>query len=474
MRERVLRTIQNNQLFLPGQKVVVAVSGGPDSLMLLHVLGELSAKLGITLHVAHIHHGLRAESDQEAVAVKKMAIGLGLPVSVSRVNVENWRQKAGTSLQAAARQVRYGALERIAHRVGAACIATAHHRDDLVETLLLRLLSGSGLDGLKGFPIQRVLPSGLSVVRPLYDVTREEIEAYCRTYKLKPLQDPTNRKVDYLRNRVRLRLLPFLEREFGSHVRQSLARAAALLGQDSTLLTEVTSDAFARVCETAGRNSVVLNINKLHALPPALQDRVVRSALWQSGVKRPGRLHVEQVVALTIKKSPSAQLTLPDEVRAWRQYHRLCIGRPEAESEIESIEVVLPGQTCLKSVGQKIEAEIRPVQEVSLPSSDRNQACLDLDRLKMPLVVRRRKPGDRMHPLGAPGKRKVKKVLADRKVPRRQREEVPLVLSGEEIAWLGGVEIAEPFRITKDTKRVLLLRLDSIREKDDAECQRNT
>src|SRR5690554_358134 len=176
----------------------------------------MAPALNIELHVIHVNHGLRSEAAAEAQMVKKWSLQLGIPITVRRLQVKELQQKERLSPEDAARRGRYHVFLETARRVGAARIATAHHADDRVETLLMRLLTGSGVEGLKGIPCRRSLAAGIEVIRPLYDVFRQDIEAYCRRYHLHPLQDPSNYQPIYFRNRIRWQLLPFLEQEFGS------------------------------------------------------------------------------------------------------------------------------------------------------------------------------------------------------------------------------------------------------------------
>lgn len=462
MEAQVHRTISKNSLLEPGQTVLVAVSGGPDSLALLHVLCALQKKMGFFLHVAHIHHGLRPEAEREAVLVKKQAIRLGLPVTVRRVNVRKLQQARGLSLQAAARAARYGAMIDLACRIGATRIATAHHRDDRVETLLMRLLTGSGLEGLKGIPVRRVLAEGIEVIRPLHEVSREQIEEYCREHALAAVHDPSNERPDYLRNRVRLRLLPFLEAEFGLHIRRTLATAVTNLEQDAAFLRKLTIEALIRVTERAGKGEIRLRIPAFQGLPAALQGRVIHRVLWCAGVKRPEKVHVGQVLALANTKSPSAQCSLPDGVTAAREYDTIRIGfvcsLRQHDSEAVT-EINVPGATFLDCCGMWLHAEIKQPGDVDVFRLLRSEACLDLDKLSLPLWVRSRREGDRMRPLGAGGSRKVKKILADRKIPLAERGLIPLVFSGRQPVWIGGVEIADAYKVTQHTKAVLYLRL---------------
>lgn len=463
MLEHVSGTIKKNGLFRPGQKVLVAVSGGPDSLCLLHVLHRLAETLDIRLHVAHIHHGLRPEASTEARAVKKQAILLNLPVTVSRINVRQWQEKHGSSLQDAARQARYRALLTVAQRIGASRIATAHHRDDRVETLLMRLMAGSGLDGLKGIPLKRVLQNELEVVRPLYHVSREEIENYCRTHKLVPLWDPSNVRIDYYRNHVRLCLIPFLEAQYGSHVRRALANTATNLAEDAIFLDNLGKKAFVEVAESKSEDGVWLDLTVLGTLSPAIQSRVIRRALWHSGSGRFGRVHVEQIQSLAAGISPSAQCALPGGLIAARAYGRLWVGNPSSRSEQPDslVEIQVPGRTYLPCCGKWLLAELRQISDVTLSALNRDEACLDVNKLSWPLTARRRKDGDRMRPLGGEGSRKLKKIFSDRKIPLVERNEIPLILSGDQIIWASGVEIAETCKVTADTKEVLYLKLIS-------------
>lgn len=462
LRKTVYETICDQHLFSPGDKVLVAVSGGPDSLCLLHLLSTLKTALGITLHVAHVNHGLRAEASAEACFVKRWAIRLGVPVTVCRVNVRALQVARGCSLQDAARRARYRCLQKTAVRCGASCIAMAHHLDDRVETLLLRLLSGSGLDGLAGIPLKRELAPNLFVVRPFHFVWREEIENYCRIHRLKPVLDKSNESLRYLRNHVRLRLVPYLEKQFGFHVKRLLAGSCDLLSGDRELLQELTADAYRHTVRTVAPDRVTVDLTKFSELPRALKHRLLQKVLWVVGIERPARVHIENILALLAGSSPAARVSLPGGVTAVREYNELHVGRmlpPKKVGQKVQIELKVPGETVLPWSGQIVRARILPVDKVSLPLTDRNEACLDLETLNFPLYVRTRRPGDRMKQLGAVGSRKIKKILIDRKVPLPQRNRIPLVISGGQVAWLGGVEICDLFRVTEMTRQVLYLTL---------------
>lgn len=462
MLEKVMKTIVSAGLFRQGDLVLVAVSGGPDSLSLLHVLHNTAGQLGIDVRAVHVHHGLRPEAGREAVELKKLCILLGIPLSICRVSVKEIQGRTGLSLQEAARVARYSCLNKVAQRTGARVVATAHHRDDTVETLLYRLLSGAGLDGLAGIPVKRKLHSGVTVVRPFYHITRAEIELYCRAAGLHPLRDPSNEQTDYLRNKVRLQLLPYLEENFGCHVRKALARTAETLAEDRELIARVAEDAFLSVNLSSEPNVPVLERNGLQRLPLPLQARVLRHAFWNAGVGRHARIHIEQALRAIQGNNPSCRIPLPGKVAMVREYDRILFAKNKGHSRTgaaQRIPLLVPGVTCLPWSGEVIEARIIPSSAVRLPLTDRNKACLDAEKAGEPLTVRTRLPGDRIWPLGSKGRKKVKDLLVDRKVPRAKRDLLPLVCRGEEILWCGGVEMSELCRITDKTENVLLLTL---------------
>jgi tRNA(Ile)-lysidine synthase len=460
MKERVIGTVRRYGLLSPGDRVLVAVSGGADSLCLLHLLHNLSAALEISLHAVYVNHGLRPEAALESQFVRKWASRLGIPFTSCRVDVKSFKKNRGLSGQDAARRLRYGALRRTAAGKGCNVIAAAHHRDDRVETMLLRLLAGSGLDGLAGLPVRRRLAAGLTLVRPLYDCWRIEIESYCRQYGLSPVSDRSNLDPHYLRNRVRLRLVPFLEQEFGPHIRRALADTGDLLAADSRLLSALAEQAYRETVSTEN-GCLTLDLAAWRKIPEALQTRLLRRMMWEYGVERPSRAHVNAVLGLAGGGLPSAAVSLPSGVTARREYGIIKLTRSDNTAKIPEVvlSLAIPGSTALPGGRRMLTAAVLPASAVSFRTDDRNEAFLDFDTLKPPLVVRLRRPGDRVRLLGAPGNRKLKNIFIDRKIPAAQRQVIPVVESGGQIVWVGGVDIAHDFRVTPETSRVLHLKI---------------
>lgn len=459
MEAAVLNTIARYGLLSPGDRVAVAVSGGPDSTCLLHLLWKLRASLDIKIFVVHVNHLLRPEAGREAEHVKRFALELCLPYAGYRVNVPALKARGGDSVQNAARKARYRCLLEAARRFGCQKLALAHHLDDRVETMLWRLLSGGGLDGLAGIPVKRAIDDSLTVIRPLFEVARRDILAYCSQNNLPTVLDRSNLDTHYLRNKVRMELIPFLEKEFGPSVPSALARCVNHLSADRELLEKVVEQAFSS-CVTARGKTLTVHLARLREMSQELQKRVIRRALWQSGVERVTLAHVNEVLEIAGSQSPSSTVHLPNRVQARRNYDELTIGRVTPAAVTGSREeffLKIPGVTALPWGGE-IEAELVPNAPGLVPTVSRREAVLDAGKVSRPVTVRTRREGDRFRPLNARGSKKLKDILIDRKIPRGKRDLLPVLLCGNNIIWVGGVEIAHHCRVTNDTKQVLRLK----------------
>jgi tRNA(Ile)-lysidine synthase len=466
--KRFRDTIHHHTMMRPGDLVLVAVSGGPDSTALLTLLGDAAGELGIGLHVAHLNHGWRGrEADRDAAWVRRLALRRGLPVTIGRVEPGAWKRGAGRSfsLEARARTLRQRFLRDTARGVGATRIALGHTRDDQAESFLMRLLRGSGRPGLAGtYPIF----DGL-FVRPLLDLRRGELLAWLRRRRIRSCVDSTNRDLRRTRNRIRHRLIPRLEKEFNPEVVEALARAADLLRDEEAYLGERAAEAFARVA-LDGAGGSTLAVEALLGLPVALRRRVVRLAIAsvRGHLRGIDREHVEGVLRL-LERSGTARTGLPDGLQARIRAGRLYLGMedpsvPGAGTGTGGL-CPIPGELPLPGFGIRLRARLLkraaggPVPPNGPPGAKPGpgRACLDADRITGPLLVRARRPGDRFVPLNGPGTRKVKSFLIDRKVPVDERGRIPLVLSGDRIAWVVGHQIDDRFKVTPGTRRMLVL-----------------
>lgn len=450
---RVRATLRSWPMFAPGDLVIAAVSGGVDSLVLLDVLVQMKDELGIGLRVLHVDHGVRPESGDDAVWVERVAAHYGLPYAVRKVEVADGSE---LSPEERLREARYAVFaEEIAAR-GAASLATGHNADDRVETLLLRLIAGSGPAGLGSIP-----PVRRPYVRPLIRVWRSEALDYAPYLPFPPRQDHTNLDVSIPRNRVRHRLLPLLEEEYNPSVKRTLLAEAEMLASVAELLQVQASEAEGMVLSTV-RGGEAIDVEGLRSLPLAVRREVIAASLRRLGLE-PAFSLVEDIRTKLLETGGSARLDLSPRLSARRVYDRVIMGPGAAMGAVAETSVPGEGAFVLPGPASRLEVKVRDREsgDPRKEAGDRNVACLDAERLVFPLLVRVVRPGDRFHPLGAPGRRKLQDFLVDAKVPREDRARILVLESGGEIAWVMGMRIDERFKVRDSTTRVAELRLKS-------------
>jgi tRNA(Ile)-lysidine synthase len=450
-----------------GERVVVAVSGGPDSLCLLHVLTQLRSELGIDLHVAHLNHGLRgAEADADAEFVRHLAAEWGIGATVESADVQAYRAANHLSLEQAARQVRYAFLRRVAASAGAQAIAIGHTADDQVETILMHWLRGAGLTGLRGMaPVEDRL-GGVRLIRPLLDVSRRDVEAYCSANALQPRRDRTNEDEHIWRNRLRRRVLPVLE-QVSPRLRETMLRTAQIMADEDEYLFEQVRALWPDIAvEKDGL--VSFDLRTWQSQPAALQRRLVREA-WAhvaAGYDDLSWLHVEQVRDLVGARRVGKSLSLPQGVRALCTYTTLNVVGPGSHAEtqpdlpwltVDSLAVALPGGAPLPGTSWLVEACVEPRQPAAamtapdLPLSEQ----FDADVIGRQLSLRTWRAGDRMQPLGMAGERKIHDIMIDLRIPKAQRSTLPLLVTPERILWLVGARRSDWGKVTAATQRLL-------------------
>ncbi|MDE2941966.1 MAG: tRNA lysidine(34) synthetase TilS [Chloroflexota bacterium] len=452
---------------LPGlatRRIVAAVSGGPDSMALLLLLDRLRETLDFDLHVAHADHSLRGEEAREdARFVEDAAQDLGLPVTLGRLDVNALRAGRRMSLEEAAREARYAFLVETASTIGASAIAVGHTTDDQVETVLMHLIRGSGASGLAGMPAISHLQAacsgeGVALVRPLLDFTKAETRAYCMLRGVTPREDSSNSSLEITRNRVRLELVPTLER-YNPRIRQALLRMSSSAAHDLDFLEQAAGDALRRL-EVAAEHDITVSRAGFGELHPAVQRHLLRLAYRElaGAAKELTHRHVEDMVRLSSGRT-GAKLELPGGIRFEVGYDTLRLAPVGAEfpavPPIEGeYEISVPGETCIGAWCVRAEL-LPPVRDSAAVGS--HQAVLDADRAGRRLCVRSRRPGDRIAPLGMTGTRKVQDVMVDEKIPAAERDGVPLVASENGVVWVVGHRMAHWARVREDTERVLRL-----------------
>jgi len=434
-----------------GAVILAAVSGGPDSLAMLHALNELAGELGIeSLAVAHYDHGLRGESAAEAEFVTNFCRTLALPCHVETAVTGAIAASSRGSLQEAARDARYAFLERIAVDTRAKFIVTAHNQDDQVETVLINILRGTGIDGLRGIP--RLVGHYL---RPLLDVDRATIEAYCANHGLAPRRDPSNDdSKHYLRNRIRLELLPLLELDYHPSARESILRLSESAAIDTAYLDDLARAAFESLRRV--HPAVAIDHAGLTALPHALRRRVVRLAVETARGTREGltERQVEQTLALAAGVPGTTGFTIASpECRVLRRGDCITFEATVSAAPAVSYSVALasPSNVTLDT-GWTINVDTAPIDGVYTATIDAR--CIDLPTL----VVRSRRDGDRIDPLGMTGRsKKLQDAFVDARIARSERDRWPIIADKNGPVWIPGLTLSDRAKVTEQTTQPLTI-----------------
>jgi tRNA(Ile)-lysidine synthase len=466
MESRVLHYIRRHCLLNENRTVVVAVSGGADSVCLLHLLSQYQAELGISLCVAHLNHGLRGdESDEDASYVAGLADSLGLDSIIGQRDVALYRRRKRCSLEEAAREVRYGFLADVARSVKANHIAIGHTRDDNVETILLHLLRGSGTNGLRGLQPMAPMAAGkgktpFTVIRPLLETTRGETQDYCRRFKLKPRTDSSNLSTVFLRNRIRLELIPLL-REYNPAIDEAMLRLADIAAADTAFIEEQAAVIWSIAADRKGK-IIYLDREIVSGAPRAIQRQLFRMAT----TKLAGNLrdieasHIEDMICF-LDKPAGKEFTLPGGVQLSTEYGRLALSasRPKVSPPLDGeYKIAVPGETTLP--GWRIATEL--VKEPYEDPVDTFTAYFDLNKTGTDLTVRSRRHGDRFQPFGMDGSRKLQDFMVDAKIPRLQRDDIPLLCSPRQILWVAGYRTDERVKVTDRTKKILKVTFERV------------
>ena len=454
--------------------LVVAVSGGPDSMALLHALLHLRGRMGLSLRGAHLDHGLRGDAGAaDAAFVADIFADAGVPYDVEKADVAAYRAAHRLSLEQAAREVRYAFLARVYREHGADAVALGHTADDQGETILMHVVRGSGLTGLRGMEPWSSRPvDGTEVrfVRPLLGLPRADTEAYCRALGLRPRTDESNRSPDFTRNRVRTELLPLLE-ELNPAVRDALLRLSTAAARELSYLDAEVDRLWEDAAEVRD-DRVALDRSTVARLPKALRTHVLRRAV--AAVK--GDLdgvhlsHADDMMRL-LKGPAGRAIDLPGGLRFHVGYDEAIVARADADlCPLPRLDgehpLTAPGETRVGAWTIVIRLADRPDDDaLRLPRDGRAGGYADpvarmsLRALAGGLVLRTRRPGDSFHPLGAPGRKKLQDFMVDAKVPASWRDRVPLVVTPRGIAWVAGWRIAEWCRVTPEDRQIVEISL---------------
>lgn len=463
--ETVLHTIEKYNLIEKGDNVIVGISGGPDSVCLLHIMHRLAERIGIKLYAVHVNHGLRgSESDEDEAFVRDFCSRLGVELKVHAADIAEIAKEKGISLEEAGREIRYREFHCFGEALGGAKIAVAHNKNDQAETLLMRLIRGTGLDGLKGMNHKRE-----TVIRPLLDIPREDIESYCRENALAPRTDSSNLQSIYTRNKIRLGLIPYINQSFSTDIVETLYRTSLVLRDDYEAMEAAVRDAYRQCLMRCNESCVELDNGCLDTLHPGIAKRVVRSAIRKvkGDLKGIENKHIEDILDLIREGRTGAILQLPQGIRIARSYGIIKVHRDPGKGRVQHFDHLLhtPGITSVEEIGGCIQSEIIERNENSnrhlSQSGSSRQQFFDYEKLlegiNKGIKIRNRRDGDIFKPFRSSGTKKLKEYFIDNKIPRDSRDKIPLIAKNNEIVWVVGYKTSDNFKVTENTKRVLML-----------------
>jgi tRNA(Ile)-lysidine synthase len=465
--KRVIQTVERFSMFRTEEKILVGVSGGPDSMALLHILYALDAKYRLKLAVAHLNHGLRSiDADTDESFVKRAADKLRLPFYRHQASL----QPQNGSLEEQARRARYDFFQKLMVHHGYTKIAVGHQKNDNAEAVIMHLLRGSGIRGLAGIPPVR----GHRVVRPLIDLARSEIITYLKENQIPYVVDASNTDPAYERNRIRHHLIPLLENNYNTNIVETLHRTADLCREEETWFNQYLQPLLNKAVNRESQTYLELNDRILMTESRAVQRRLIRGALnrWHGHLRRMGACHIESVIALIPTEAIGKMVSLPNGITAVRDTAGLCFRKGDRSAPLVPAD---PPEFCytVPEIDPSPltidipESNCRLIFEINncfrcdaLPNHNRDWAWFDLDHLIFPLHIRNFRPGDRINPYGMQGSQKIKKLFIDRKIQVVQRQKIPILESQGTLLWIAGIRRSNQAIVSDKSRHVLLVKVD--------------
>lgn len=457
MIQQVINTIEENHMISKGDKIIVALSGGPDSMSLLHALSTLKEKYNITLYAAHVNHMLRGlDSDNDEKACRSFCEEISVEFFSLAIDVDSIAKEKNISHEMAGREVRYDFFHKLLNKLNANKIALAHNVNDQAETILMRLMRGSGLEGLVGIkPIRDHI-----FIRPLINTKRSEIEEYCGKNNLPVRIDKTNFENIYARNKVRLELIPYIEENFNGDIINTLNRMSSLITMDNEYLEENSSKLFEKYCDTQ-REKVIIYKDAFN-LHYSMLSRIIRRAMMniKGNLYNLESIHVENII--DIQKSGTGKTTMiPGGVVVTNVYKDIHFAMNKSkEEQDEFLRELNLGKNILPELKKIITLTVISKEDYCKNIDENNIKYFDYDRVRKSITIRHRKEGDRFTPLGMKGSKKLKDLFMDLKIPREDRDTIPLLCFGEDISWIIGYRISDKFKINNETKNILEVKIE--------------
>ncbi|MCX7903698.1 MAG: tRNA lysidine(34) synthetase TilS [Caloramator sp.] len=450
MLDKVLKYITQNSMIKNGDKIVVGFSGGPDSTALLHILIQLKNIYNIEVFAVHINHMIRdEEAFRDEEFSREFCKRFDIPFYSFRIDVLTLAKDKGLSSEEAGRLVRYECFEKVLKEVSGNKIALAHNKNDQAETMIMKFLRGSGLRGISG-----IKPVRGNIIRPLLVCSREEIEEYCKKNNLNPVIDSTNKEAIYLRNKIRLELMPYIKENINENIIDNLFKASEILREEDEYIEMEAVKAYELVKADAG-----ISISRFKELHIAIQRRIIRNMIKEvkGDLNAIENIHVDDCLKLIEKGETGKKINLPKKLIAEISYDNFYITLEKDKKDFE-YKINIPGTTVIGELNLKVSTEL--IKNEGTLKDSAFIKYFDYDKIKGELVVRNRKEGDFIYPKGLNGKKKIKDLFIDNKIPKDKRDEIPLIALGKEILWVYNIRDTKNYKIDENTKNVLKIKIE--------------
>ena len=451
--EKVLSTINKYNLIESGDKIVIGISGGPDSVCLLHILNRLKEKLDIEIYAAHLNHQIRGiEAQKDALYVSNMCDEMGITCFLKSIDVPKYCKDNSLSIEEGARKLRYEMFDEIKQKTKSNKIAVGHNLNDQAETILMRVMRGTGLQGLRGIEYSR--ENG--IIRPLLDIERNDIEKYCEVHNLNPRIDESNLQNIYTRNKIRLELIPYMMDNFNTNLIESIVRMSNSLRSDSEYIESQSEAKFKDICKFTS-DTVNIRIDDFSKLHNAIKVRILRKGIKHilGDTNFIDQKHIEDIMEFENESKINKMLTIPRGVFVYRKKDCIILTTTEIiNEEIEfSYNIPTNGFVKIKELKTIIETQTMSKDRYKNAKLDKMSRGFDLNKIKGGIVVRSRQQGDKIKLVG--GTKKIKDLFIDLKIPREERCKVPIISDEQGILQVGEYKSSENYKIDENTKEVL-------------------
>ncbi len=462
--EVFLRAVRKHNMLKKGDSLLVAVSGGPDSVSLFDLLYQIRTDWRLNLHIVHLNHSLRGEaSERDQLFAEKFAKDLKMPISVKKIDVEHYAQEHRMSIEEAARECRLEFFREEANRLGIQKVALGHHKDDQAETVLFRIIRGTGLRGLGAMkPVTEW--QGLTLIRPLIELEKKDLEDYVKERKLTYCIDLSNQETRFMRNRIRHRLLPDLERYYNPKIKSVLANLAETVILDLAFIEDAVLHRYPKVLKKRKGSMLVMKKKKFLEQPEALRFRILQRAVREVDPESElDYFHWDEFRNALGRENPSYEIHVANEVSISVQRKELVIRKLTADKERQyEYHLQLGGRVVVKEAGLEFISEVFDRRIYKLDRKDKTCGIFDLERIRFPITIRNRQEGDLFQPLGLHYEKKLKDFFIGRKIQSYEKNQIPLFVSKNEIFWVYGVEISDQFKVTHRTRRFLKISSQSV------------